>query len=257
MIDSKLTSAIELFHTASDAVARVLEANSNWGASGVRDGQYAVDLDADAVCIDLLHGAGFRVLSEESGITGGPESAPIVVVDPLDGSTNASRHIPWYATALCLVDDDGPAAAMVANHATKERFTAIRGSGALRDGETIAPSSVTRLGDAMIGLSGRPTHHFGWGQFRTMGASAPDICMVACGVTDGWADTGSYHGVWDYLASVLILTEAGGVAGEASGRELCVLDHTARRGPVVAATPELLAALLVERSKGDVPPDGA
>lgn len=263
MIDPTLTSAIELFHSAADAVGAVLAANSNWGASGIRHGQYAVDLDADAVCIGLLHGAGYRVLSEESGVSGGPgsTSAPIVVVDPLDGSTNASRQIPWYATALCLVDGDGPAAAMVANHATGERFAAIRGAGAHRDGQTIRPSAVTELSEAMIGLSGLPTHHYGWSQYRTMGASAPDICMVACGVTDGWTDTGSYHGVWDYLASVLILTEAGGVAAEASGLDLCVLDHKARRGPVVAATPRLLEQLLTERHRGpgnghSEPPNG-
>ena len=252
VIDPKLTSAIELFHSASDAVAAVLSANSNWGSSGIRDGQYAVDIEADDVCIDLLHSAGYRVLSEESGVTSGPgaSGAPIVVVDPLDGSTNASRRVPWYATALCLVDDEGPAAAMVANHATGERFAAIRGAGAHRDGATIRPSDVTELANAMIGLSGLPTHHYGWAQYRTLGASAPDICMVACGVTDGWTDTGSYHGVWDYLASVLILTEAGGVVAEASGLDLCVLDHTARRGPVVAATPELLRQLLVERRRG-------
>ena len=58
------------------------------------------------------------------------------------------------------------------------------------------------------------------------------------------------HGVWDYLASVLILEEAGGVAGEVLGRELCVLDHTARRSPIVAATPQLLEAVLAERLRG-------
>ena len=56
------------------------------------------------------------------------------------------------------------------------------------------------------------------------------------------------HGVWDYLASVLILEAAGGVAAEVFGRELCVLDHAARRSPVVAATPELLDELLRRRA---------
>ena len=61
------------------------------------------------------------------------------------------------------------------------------------------------MADAIVGVSGLPTHHYGWSQFRAMGASAPDICMVACGVTDAWCDTAEQHGVWDYMASVLIL----------------------------------------------------
>lgn len=253
MIDPKLPQAVETFHRAADEVAAVLRVNTDWGASGRRDGQYAVDLDADAACLDVLYRAGYRVLSEESGVTGPPgsDAAPIVVVDPLDGSTNASRRVPWYGSALCLVDEDGPAAALVVNHATGERFSAVRGGGrAERDGVSIAPSGATELSASILGVSGLPTHHYGWEQFRALGASAPDICAVACGVTDAWCDMNDDgHGVWDYLASVLILEEAGGVAREVLGRDLCVLDHEARRAPIVAATPELLEAVLVERRR--------
>ncbi len=250
VIDPKLTSAVETFQRAADAVAAVLRANSDWGASGMREGQYAVDLDADAVCLDALYRAGYRVLSEESAITGPPgsDAAPIVVVDPLDGSTNASRRVPWFGSALCMVDDDGPAAALVANHATGERFSAVRGGGAVRDDRAISPSGATELASSILGVSGLPTHHYGWAQFRALGASAPDICAVACGVTDAWCDMlDGGHGVWDYLASILIVEEAGGVAAEVFGRDLCVLDHEARRSPVVAATSRLLEAVLEER----------
>ncbi|MDJ0770172.1 MAG: inositol monophosphatase [Ilumatobacter sp.] len=250
MIESRLTRAIATFDLAADAVAGVLRATTDWGGSGLREGQYAVDLDADAACLDVLYGAGFRVLSEESGVTGpsGSESAPIVVVDPLDGSTNASRGVPWFGTALCLVDDDGPAASLVVNHATGERFTAVRDAGAQRDDEPIAPSGATEMSAAIIGVSGLPTHHYGWAQFRALGASAPDLCAVACGVIDAWCDMyDDGHGVWDYLASVLIVAEAGGVVAEVNDRELCVLDPTERRAPVAAATPELLAAVLEQR----------
>jgi myo-inositol-1(or 4)-monophosphatase len=235
---------------AADAVAQVLAVNKDWGASGLRDGQYAVDLEADAVCLEVLYGAGYRVLSEESGITGPPNSASaaIVVVDPLDGSTNASRGVPWFASALCLVDDDGPAAGVVVNHATRERFVGVRGGGAERDGRPIKPSGATDLGHSLIGVSGLPPRNIGWMQFRALGASAPDICAVACGVTDAWCDmVDDGHGVWDYLASVLILDEAGGASAEVFGRELCTLDHAARRSPVVAATPDLLDAVLRHR----------
>ena len=67
----------------------------------------------------MLLDAGFAVLSEESGRAG--DGDRIVVLDPLDGSTNASRGIPWFATSMCVVDDDGPAVALVANQATGER----------------------------------------------------------------------------------------------------------------------------------------
>ena len=249
MIDPRHGDALETFLGVSDAVAEVLRTNTAWGASGMRDGQYAVDLDADRACRDRLLSAGFSVLSEESGVQG-PSGRPVVVVDPLDGSTNASRGVPWFGTALCLVDDDGPAVGCVANHATGERFTAIRGHGAERDGVAISVSACESLDDAIVGVSGLPDHHYGWAQFRALGASAPDICAVASGAFDAWCDMSiDAHGVWDYLASLLILQEAGGVAAEVGGRELVVLDHGARRTPAVASTPRLLEAVLAERRR--------
>ena len=244
------SQALNTFRAAAEAVAAVLATNTDWGASGRRDGQYAVDLDADRACLDALYGSGYRVLSEESGVTapeGASDDAPIVVVDPLDGSTNAAHGIPWFATALCLVDDDGPAVAMVANHASGDVYTAVRGGGASRNGEPCRPNDTTDLASALVGVSGLPTHHYGWAQFRAMGASAPDICNVAGGVTDAFCDMHDQHGVWDYLASVLIAEEAGCVVAEVHGRDLCVVDHTVRRGPVVATTPELLDAILDAR----------
>ena len=252
MIDPKLSAAADTLHRAADAVAAVLLANADWGASGIREGQYAVDLDADRACLDVLYAAGFRVLSEESGVTGptGSDGAPVVVVDPLDGSTNAARGVPWFASALCLVTTDGPAVGVVVNHATGDRFAAVRGAGAERNGAPIRTSGARELAASILGVSGLPGHHYGWAQFRAMGASAPDICAVACGVTDAWCDMyDDGHGVWDYLASILIVEEAGGAVADARGRDLCVLDHTARRSPVVAATPDLLAEVLSHRRR--------
>jgi myo-inositol-1(or 4)-monophosphatase len=79
-----------------------------------------------------------------------------------------------------------------------------------------------------------------------MGATALDIVSVAGGGGfDGSIDFDDDKiGVWDYLASVLILEEAGGVAADALGRDLVTLDHRARRRPVTASSPQLLAELL-------------
>jgi myo-inositol-1(or 4)-monophosphatase len=249
VIDPMHAAALETFLVASAAVADVLATTTEWGASGQRDGQYAVDLRADDACLAPLFEAGYRVLSEESGLRG-PPGAPIVVVDPLDGSTNASRGIPWYATALCLVDHAGPAVACVANHATGQRTTALRGHGAEHAGRRLRTSGCVELSEAMVGVSGLPDRHYGWAQFRALGAAAPDLCLVASGALDGWVDmSNDAHGVWDYLASVLICLEAGAAVGEVDDRDVVVLEHTARRTPVVAATPALLDALLAERRR--------
>ena len=235
---------LRVLHEVADATYAVLSTNTDWGLSGQRPTQYSIDLRADAAALEVLHGAGCAVLSEESGRTGEwHDDAIIVVMDPLDGSTNASRRVPWYATALAAIDASGQRASLVANQFTNtDRWTATTGGGAFHNGKAISPSSCTQLAHAVVGVSGLPKKHPGWAQFRALGAAALDICLVAQGTLDGWVDLSS-HGVWDYLASVHICREAGAVVGEALDRELIVTEHAERRSPVVAATSELFASL--------------
>jgi fructose-1,6-bisphosphatase/inositol monophosphatase family enzyme len=236
-----------VLHAAVDAIVEALAATPDWGLAGIRPGQHHSDLAADAAAIAVLERSGLGVLSEESGVSGG--SGPVVVLDPLDGSTNASRGVPWYAASLCVVDGDGAAAAVVANLATTDRFEATRGGGARRrGGEPVKPSSCTELADAVVGVSGWPPRHFGWRQYRALGAAALDMCAVASGVLDGFVDcSGDAHGVWDYAGALLVCVEAGATVVDAHGRDLLTLDPSARRTPVAAATPELLEALVAAR----------
>jgi len=239
---------IQLLHDTADAVATALGRVRNWGPSGLRAGQYAADLEADAAALSVLERAGVGVLSEESGLQRADRPV-LVIVDPLDGSTNASRGVPWFATALCAVDQDGPRAALVAHQPHGPRFTALRGGGAFVDGARIRPSGCTEIGEAILGLNGLPARHYGWAQYRTFGAASLDLCAVASGVLDGYVDCAdNAHGVWDYAAGVLVCREAGAVCEDAFGRELFVLEHSARRTPVAGATRALAASLLSARS---------
>ena len=52
---------------------------------------------------------------------------------------------------------------------------------------------------------------------------------------------------------MLVCTEAGAVVVDAMDRDLVVLDHAARRTPLAAATPELLAELVAARSTFTTP----
>ena len=228
---------------AADAIEAALAATVDWGETGGKDGQHHSDLAADRAAVSVLVDAGYGVLSEESGATH-PERPVTVVVDPLDGSTNASRRMGWWATSLCAVDADGPLVSVVIDLRHGIRYSAVRGQGATRDGTPIRPSGCRDLGDAIIGINGVPAGHGGWAQYRAFGAAALDLCAVADGTLDGYLDaTTDELGVWDYLGALLVCREAGVEVVDAAGRDLLTLEHADRRTPVAGATPELRAAL--------------
>jgi fructose-1,6-bisphosphatase/inositol monophosphatase family enzyme len=168
-----------------------------------------------------------------------------VVLDPVDGSTNASRGLPWFATSLCAVDGSGPLAAVVVNQATGTRFEAVRDEGARCDGRPVSPSGCTTVGRALLGLSSMPARNLGWEQYRALGAAALDLCAVAAGALDGYI--GESLAPWDYLGALLVCQEAGAAVADGDGRHLVVLEHGARRAVVAASTPSLLAELLEAR----------
>ena len=241
---------LAVLNETAEAVSVVLRANKDWSLSGLRDTQYSVELRADSAALEVLHGAGVAVLSEESEITGtfGDDDL-CVVMDPLDGSTNASRGVQWFATALCAIDKNGMRAGLVVNQANGiDRYWATTGGGAFHNGVAMRPSACVDLSEAVVGVSGIPKQRPKWGQFRALGAAALDICLVADGVIDAWIDFNT-HGVWDYLASALICQEAGAQIAEHQDRDLVVHQHGQRRTPIVAATPELLLSVRQVRAQ--------
>jgi fructose-1,6-bisphosphatase/inositol monophosphatase family enzyme len=183
------------------------------------------------------------VLSEESGLTGDGPSGLLAVIDPVDGSTNAHRGVPFYSTSICVLDDEGPLVGLVVNQDIGTRYVATRGGGAERDGRPIKPSGCEALGQALVGVSGFPGHHPGWAQFRALGAASLECCAVAEGVLDAYLTVGrsTLYG-WDYLAGLLICQEAGASAAEREGRRLIVRDDSSRR-LIVAATAALAGQL--------------
>jgi len=252
MIDASSSDEeiLDVLHRTADAVAGVLQANTDWSLSGKRATQYSVDLAADAAALAVLHGAGCAVLSEESQITGEWKTGGLMVVmDPLDGSTNASKRVPWYATALCAIDGEGMRASLVVNQASgRDRYWASRGGGAFHNGIRLRVDQRNTLRDSVVGISGLPSFRPAWGQFRALGVAALDICLVATGALDGWIDFNS-HGVWDYLASVLVCQEAGVVVSEFQSRDLVVTQYAEKRTPLVASSRELLDELRAVREQ--------
>jgi myo-inositol-1(or 4)-monophosphatase len=219
-------------------IGTVVRAGQHSGFSGQRSTQYHLDVTADEIALRVLHGAGFQVVSEESGVSGSGEYT--VVIDPIDGSTNCDHGIPFFATSLAVLREEELVAALVMNQATGTVYEAERGSGARRDDASISPSGQRDFSKAIVGFSGLPQHHLGWSQYRSLGAASLEICLVADGSLDLFTVANrSKLNPWDYLGGLLIARESNAVVADLDNEELITTERVRRR-PVFAATTELL-----------------
>lgn len=146
-------------------------------------------------------------------------------IDPLDGTTNFVRGIVYYGTSVGLQDPQGRWVLGVVNApALHRQWWAARGQGAFtahRDGEPAAihgPTGELSAGLLATGFGYEPARrqqqmasaaamnaHFG--NLRRLGAAALDICMVADGTLDAYAEYGIQE--HDWAAGALIAEEAG------------------------------------------------
>jgi histidinol-phosphatase len=108
------------------------------------------DQEAEAAIVARLRAAfpdvGF--LGEEYGAQG--HQARRWIVDPIDGTKNFVRGIPYWATLLALEEEGEITLGVVHAPATGELYWARRGQGAWLDGVRLRVSAVDRLEAAML-----------------------------------------------------------------------------------------------------------
>ncbi|MDH7500643.1 MAG: inositol monophosphatase family protein, partial [candidate division NC10 bacterium] len=97
-----------------------------------------------------LHGQGenFTLISEELGVKEFGPGGPYLLVDPIDGSLNAKRGIPFFSTSFALVEGEtlsGTRAGLVINLANGDQFWAARGRGSFRNGCPLQTQGSERL----------------------------------------------------------------------------------------------------------------
>ena len=116
----------------------------------LRDVVTEVDRKSDKVISDYLRqNSKYAILSEESGFDG--ESRDCVwVVDPIDGTKNFSRGIPFFCVIIALLKDDQPVLGVTYNPVTKECFYAEKGTGAFLNGNKISVSAESRLEASVV-----------------------------------------------------------------------------------------------------------
>ncbi|MDA8386762.1 MAG: hypothetical protein M0Z88_10980 [Actinomycetota bacterium] len=220
----------------------------DWSPTGAGSGQHRGDVVIDDICRPFLVGQGLSVYSEESGFTGAADAdAPVVVLDPVDGSTNASHSIPLFTLSCALIEDDELVAGYVEELTNHARYYAVRGEGAyFMDEPVTTPRGERPLRRSLVAVNGYPPAHLGWGQFRALGSAALELAMVASGQLDAYIDC-SRTGLapWDYLGALAVLREAGcSVASLGGGPAPEEEIYGVRRRIAAAGSPELLAELV-------------
>lgn len=233
---------------ASDALSDIPFDGLRRRATGHPD-QFELDLVVDRAIRKVLAVPGVRILSEESGWNG-VEQDLVIVVDPIDGSVNASRRIGFFGPSLCAVDSRGALAAVVLNVPTGRRYAAIRGAGATVNGVQMSSRisggvNLIATGDPCPYLERLPEEGVLPVYTRLSGASAHDLCLVAEGAYDGYVDCVNTQSIWDYLGGSLVLVEAGGAIHERNGIELANVVDPRPRKIIAAGSPHQLRELSV------------
>lgn len=86
-----------------------------------------------------------RMLAEERGRDGAPESPFQWIIDPLDGTTNFAHGFPFYSVSIGLEYDGACIVGVILDPTRRELFTAIAGQGAYLNGERLRVSTNTSL----------------------------------------------------------------------------------------------------------------
>ena len=147
-------------------------------------------------------------------------------IDPLDGTSNFSAGIPFFAVSVALMDGSRPVFGTVYDPIADEAFYAVRDGGAWLNHRALqVPSKGPPLSEAIAEVSlrrdtavlrGALKRHAPYAKRLTSGSSALSWCHLAAARIDVLLHSGQK--MWDYAAGALILEEAQGF--------LCTLDHS-------------------------------
>jgi len=219
----------------------------------------AVDAAAEkAILARLQQIDDTTIVSEEIGIVG--DGATRIVLDPIDGSLNAKRGIPFFSVSIAVADGDTMDDVFfgyVYDFGSGEEWVAERGKGALLNGADLGPilpkeeieilsfeatltSSVAEKAASVVGLAYR---------LRIMGSLALSLCHLAAGRVDAVCSLKGARSV-DIAAAQLVVRERGLAIDlpEAPPFGAAPLDLEGRSRCVAAATPEVCERLFAALS---------
>jgi myo-inositol-1(or 4)-monophosphatase len=212
-----------LCRAARDDVARVLaerpgraEREPVVGRGEGGDDTTAVDAAAEEAILARFRGLDVRLVSEEAGVIGAGRYT--VVVDPIDGSLNAKRGIPFFSISIAVAEGDAMDDVFfgyVYDFGTREEWTATRGGGAYLNGAALTELPKAEL--EILSFEATTTAYVSENaarfegvahRLRIMGSLAITLCHLAAGRLDGVVSLKGARSV-DIAAAQLLVRERG------------------------------------------------
>lgn len=159
------------------------------------------------------------------------------VIDPIDGTKNYFRQLPFFCNAIALKEDEEVVLGIVYNPRTGEMFSAYKGGGAFLNEKKLAVAHETDLTKAFLYVEW-PNSTRGKEEYermnnllqklqpccyrmRSVGSAELGLAYVAQGAFDAYVDLTNTTKEWDWAAGSCLITEAGAVYRElANGTRL-------------------------------------
>lgn len=139
-------------------------------------------------------------------------------LDPIDGTSNYIKGLPFCAISLALWRLNKPIIGIINNPISGDSYYAVSGQGAFCNDKKISVSSVSVINEAFGAFGANDSHQMEKlfdkiasisKKWRILGSHALQICLVANGSLDYFVADKGFH-MWDVAAGISILEEAGG-----------------------------------------------
>ena len=190
----------------------------------------------------------FRIISEEAGekIVGHSPELPdlTLIIDPIDGTYNAVQGIPFYSISLAIASTDlnDIIFGYVRNLANGDTFYAEHGKGAYFNGTKLKTSDNSDIRKFCVSVYGYRQNISAASclsgnvrRIRSLGSVALELCYVAAGKIDAFADVRGTMRMTDIAAGKLMIEEAGGIVTDGNGYPLKLENQLLSRVCVIAS----------------------
>lgn len=242
-----------------------LDSITKIGADGTPT--HKIDEYAENAAIKTLKETGHSLIliSEEIGTIKIGDSEPeiILIMDPLDGTTNALKQIPCYGISIAIAEikDNGDISNItlgdieigyVKNFANEDIYVGVKNRGTRKNNEKIQISNISKLSEATVcNYIYRENKErvnkllSSIRRLRLIGAISIELCYVADGTYDVFLDTGSVR-LLDIAAAQLILKENNGIVTDKFSNELSSQLDLMGKTSIVAAANENIHGRIID-----------